>query len=341
MEELLPAEATPETPKPTLRRLFYGDDGLRAGWSFLIFLVLVFAFGAAINFVIAHFHLVPKPNPKAPIKPLSPRSTVLSDGFGFAVLTVAAAIMSLIERRPFTRYGIAVKRALPDFLIGVCWGFFFLSLLVGSLWLTHSIQFDGLAIHGTVAAIYAAKWFLGFLCVGLTEEFFTRGYIQYTVSRGAAGIVRALDSSNRHAHAWGFWVSAGIFSIGLFMLAHIFNPGETLVGILQVGIVGAVFSFSLYRTGSLWWAIGFHASWDWAQSYFYGTRDSGLLSVGHLFNSHPTGSEILSGGSTGPEGSVLGIPLFLLVALVIHLTLPRREYFLTPDQTPPAVEQPS
>jgi hypothetical protein len=44
----------------------------------------------------------------------------------------------------------------------------------------------------------------------------------------------------------------------------------------------------------------------------------------HLLATHPIGARMLSGGSDGPEGSVLGIPVLLLVALVIHLTLPRR-----------------
>jgi hypothetical protein len=79
-----------------------------------------------------------------------------------------------------------------------------------------------------------------------------------------------------------------------------------------------------------------HTSWDWAQSYFYGTPDSGTISQGHLIASHPIGAKFLSGGPDGPEGSVLVIPALLLVALVIHLTLPRRNYPLTPDQSPPA-----
>jgi membrane protease YdiL (CAAX protease family) len=118
------------------------------------------------------------------------------------------------------------------------------------------------------------------------------------------------------------------------MFAHLGNKGETPWGILQVGLAGAVFAFSLWRTGSLWWAIGFHCSWDWAQSYFYGTNDSGLASLGHLFNSHPMGNAMLSGGNTGPEGSILCTPIFLLIAVIIHFTLPRRNYPLTPDQSP-------
>jgi len=325
---------SPEPPKPTIRRLFFGDDGLRAGWSFALFLILAIALGRLFTFVVFHFHLMPRPPKDVATRPLSSKFTILSDGSQFFVAALAAWLMSLIERRPWSRYGITALRAVPDFFTGLFWGFFCLSTLIGLLLVTHTIAFDGLALHGSAATVSGAKWLLGFLFVGLAEEFITRGYIQYTVSRGVAGITRAMDPTNRFSHIIGFWVTAFLFSDCLFMAAHLGNKGETPWGILQVGLAGSVFAFSLWRTGSLWWAIGFHCSWDWAQSYFYGTNDSGLASVGHLLNSHPTGNAMLSGGNTGPEGSILCTPIFLLIAVIIHFTLPRRNYPLTPDQAP-------
>jgi membrane protease YdiL (CAAX protease family) len=324
----------PEPPKPTLERLFFGKDGLRAGWSFALFLILCVALGFLFTFVVFRFHILPRPPKDIATMPMSPIFTMLSDGSQFFIAALAAWLMSLIERRPWSRYGITALRAVPDFFAGLFWGFVCLSTLIGLLLLTHTIAFDGLALHGAVAAAFGAKWLLGFLCVGLSEEFITRGYIQYTVSRGVAGITRAMDPTNRYSHAIGFWVTAFLFSALLFMAAHLGNKGETPWGILQVGMAGGVFAFSLWRTGSLWWAIGFHCSWDWAQSYFYGTHDSGLAAAGHFLNSHPTGNAMLSGGSTGPEGSILCTPIFLLIAAIIHFTLPRRNYPLTPDQTP-------
>jgi uncharacterized protein len=46
---------------------------------------------------------------------------------------------------------------------------------------------------------------------------------------------------------------------------------------------------------------------------------------GHLLSAVPVGSPLLSGGTAGPEGSILVIPTLLVAALVIHLTLPRRD----------------
>jgi CAAX protease family protein len=87
--------------------------------------------------------------------------------------------------------------------------------------------------------------------------------------------------------------------------AHAQNGGETPLGLLAVGGFGLFFCYTLRVTGNLWLAVGFHASWDWAQSFFYGVPDSGVHTAGHFLNSVATGPAWLSGGSVGPEGSVL------------------------------------
>ena len=326
-------------PAPSMHRLFFGDDGLRAGWSVLLYFVLMMLLGFVGAPLVARFHLIPQPSDlsKTPSgqAEISWSAQAAGEALEFALVVVPALLMSLLERRPLARYGITAKRMLPDFFSGLFWGFVSLSALVGALLLTHGMAFDGVLLHGSTALVYALKWGLVFLLVGLFEEFFFRGYLQYTVSRGIAGIVRTMDAGYRDSHAIGFWVAATLFSVLFFMLVHTGNGGETAAGIVAVGLAGLVFVFSLWRTGSLWWAIGMHTAWDWAQSYFYGTADSGTVSQGRLLATHPTGPKLLSGGTDGPEGSILVIPTLLLLMLVIHLTLPRRAYPLTADQSPP------
>src|SRR5581483_6729785 len=58
--------------------------------------------------------------------------------------------------------------------------------------------------------------------------------------------------------------------------------------------------------------VGFHAAWDWGETYFYSVPDSGQVFPGHLLNSSFHGPRWLSGGSVGPEGSVL---LFFVIAM--------------------------
>jgi hypothetical protein len=43
---------------------------------------------------------------------------------------------------------------------------------------------------------------------------------------------------------------------------------------------------------------------------------------GRLFATHASGNPLLSGGGAGPEGSVLCIPVLLLVIVVLCFTCP-------------------
>jgi uncharacterized protein len=318
-------------------KVFFGDDGLRAGWSIAIFLAPFTAL-YLLFWLAQYYHLVPATPPSTIT--LTPSLAIFGEGLPFVFIAAAALVMSLIEHRPFSRYGLTLHRLLPDFAAGLCWGILTLSLLIGLLWVTHAIAFDGIALRTGPALTYAVKWAFAFLLVGLFEEFCFRGYLQFTLARGISGVVRTLSPRNAHSHAIGFWIAAFILSGCIFAYTHTSNDGETIPGILAVGCAGTVFVFSLWRTGSLWWAIGFHAAWDWAQSFLYGTPDSGGIIQGHFLATHPVGSKLLSGGSDGPEGSVLVFPVLLLVALIIHLTLPRRDYPLTPDQSPPEQRTP-
>ncbi|MGB8776383.1 MAG: CPBP family intramembrane glutamic endopeptidase, partial [Terriglobales bacterium] len=190
-----------------------------------------------------------------------------------------------------------------------------------TLWKTGLLVIDRRLLFGSDVFRYGATWLLGFLLVGLLEEYLTRGYVQYTLTRGLAGLYRwALKT--RHNEALGFWTSAVLISF-LFGLGHGKNPGESPIGMLSAGLAGIVFCLSLWRTGFLWWAIGFHTAWDWSQSFLYGVADSGIMVQHHLLATHSVGKPVLSGGVTGPEGSIFILAIFGLIVLIILLTLPR------------------
>lgn len=312
-------DETPARPAPRrgIGYIFTGKDGLRAGWSLAIFLVIF-----STLMVVASITIRPKPTVPGLPQPLL-GSLVAEAAFCVAVL-VSGLLMALIERRRFACYGLQRERRLGDLLAGMGWGVAMLSLLVGLMAISGALVFDGVALGARAALGYGAAWF-GFFClVGLFEEFLTRGFLQYTLARGVAGLVASLAPGARNARTIGFWVAAAVFSVGLFAAGHISNAGETAMGLVSVALAGLTFAYALYRTGSLWWAIGFHATWDWAQSFLYGVPDSGMMMEGHLLATHPAGVQWLSGGTTGPEGSVLIVPTLVLTIVIIRITLPRR-----------------
>lgn len=303
--ELLPAtqEPLPEAPKRGMRWVFMGKEGIRAGWGVLLF-ALIFVAAAFLLGNLLRFLLHPKPFPKNAA--FTPRLGLISEGLQVFCVFVATAVMALFERRPVLAYGYQGTARLARFFFGLVWGFVAISALVFTLWKAGLLGFDGLMLHGGMAWTYAAKWGLVFLLVGLFEESLLRGYLQFTLTRGI-----------------GFWWSALLLSF-LFGFGHGSNPGESPVGLFAAGAIGLVFCLSLWYTGSLWWAVGFHAAWDWGESYFYGTSDSGMVAQGHLIGEHPAGKLLWSGGATGPEGSLFVVPLILLIALAMWLWWGRR-----------------
>jgi membrane protease YdiL (CAAX protease family) len=133
------------------------------------------------------------------------------------------------------------------------------------------------------------------------------------------GLIPCLLLHLRRAPSSGFWCAAWVTSI-YFGDVHLSNPGETWIGIFAAAFIGFVFCVSVRVTGSAWWAIGCHAGWDWGETYFYGTADSGLTPQGCYLTSSPAGNPLWSGGAVGPEGSVLvlGAILLLLVVVLVY-----------------------
>jgi len=79
----------------------------------------------------------------------------------------------------------------------------------------------------------------------------------------------------------------------------------------------------LRRTGDLWFAIGNHFAWDYGESFLFGVSNSGNESTGHLLTAHAHGSRWLTGGSVGPEGSLLVFVGLGLMALAFHFAYPQ------------------
>ncbi len=97
--------------------------------------------------------------------------------------------------------------------------------------------------------------------------------------------------------------------------SHHGNSGEDWIGLFNAGAFGLLACLLLRRTGNLWMPIGLHMAFDWGETYFYGVADSGQTLPGHLLNSSSSGPAWLSGGTVGPEGSLLCTLLIVVVGL--------------------------
>jgi len=112
------------------------------------------------------------------------------------------------------------------------------------------------------------------------------------------------------------WRGAILVSGVMFFIVHLDNPGASPIWLARLCVQGMLLAYAVYRTNSVWWSIGYHAGWNWAGAPVFGSAGSGYLNEGHLYNFVPSGSDLITGGAVGPEGSV-----FAFVAVVAALGL--------------------
>jgi len=274
-----------------VRKIFFNSDGLRAGWRLLIFVAIFVGLGFAADWIVPRvFHLKQRPF-------LDPVGSISDELQALIQVLVATWIMARIERRRFFAYGIPVRNAFGhDFWVGLAWGLTSTSLLVGLIAAFGGYRILGLAIHGSAIWYLSGLWIVANLLIGFSEEIQFRAYLLTTLADGI-----------------GFWTAAILLSTGFGALHYFLKPHERWEDFASTGMLGLFMCFTLRRTGSLAFAIGFHAAFDFANLFVWSGQNAGEYAVGHLLETRWQGPQWLTGGFLGPEASWM---IFAVIALM-------------------------
>jgi membrane protease YdiL (CAAX protease family) len=369
-------------PHRDLDSVFIGPNGLRAGWSILLFAALYYLFREIIGTLFYAAGLIHDTPPD------SAGTVLIAEFVPFLALVGAALIMVLIEDRSSDRnpnpnlgpnlahgilsYNLDGPRRVRHFFSGLAAGFAALSLLVAALAWGGWLRFGPASLPAAQALLNGALWAIAFLLIGSVEEGLFRCYSLSTLTRGInfwwalaaqIGLCCYVVLSGGGNDAWGvylaaaigllpcvilhqksaahpesrarsaFWQAAWVTS-SFFGFYHTSNSGENWIGVFAAAFIGFVFCVSVRVTGSAWWAIGCHAAWDWAETFFYGAADSGFQGQGHFLSANSSGNPLWSGGADGPEGSVLvlGVVLLLLLFLIVFYSRGKSESQVAAEQ---------
>lgn len=292
--------------------IFFSQSGLRAGWRLCLYIFVVFVLLTGSTYVIAEL-----------LRRHHQGSDLVANFWG-EILTLASALgaawlMSAVEGRPLAVYGLPGRQAFGKlFWQGCSFGLLEVSALMGTIAALGGYSFGSLRQHGTDILQWTLVWGAFFIVVGLCEEFLFRGYALYTLADGI-----------------GFWPAALLLSVG-FAAVHLRNPGEGWVGAAGVFVVGVFWSFTFKRTGSLWFAVGMHATFDFGETFLFSVPDSGLVFPGHLSNASLHGANWLTGGTPGPEGSVVDFLILFVYFFVFDRLFPARNDAFSASQIAPA-----
>jgi membrane protease YdiL (CAAX protease family) len=299
-----PPQTDHSAPQTWGERILEGPRGVRVLWRILLYLSTgLGVFYLTLWFGTSFF--------REPLRGAAPLWSAMYQEMAFLLAAIAPSfLMASVEGRRFDDYGLPRNQAFGKlFWLGALWGLVAITALLIVLRGSQVFYFGHVVLHGGRVLKFALFWGAFFLLVALFEEFLTRGYLLFTVKQEL-----------------GFWPAAVLWSCA-FGAIHLFNPGESAVGIAGAAAIGFFFCLTLRRTGSLWFAVGFHAAWDWGQSYLWGVADSGSTGPGHLFQpSTADGPAWLTGGAVGPEGSVLCFVLIAALWLLFARMHPEVKY---------------
>jgi hypothetical protein len=222
-----------------------------------------------------------------------------------ATVLIPSAILYFIYRESWLRFGFGRSHRLGQLALGILTGLLAMSALIGLMALFGGVRGWSMSGPPRAALLHGLVYALSFTIVAISEEGLLRGYALIQLSR-----------------AISFWPAA-IVTSAIFLALHLIHATESIMGLAQVGLIGLILAYSVRRTGAIWFALGCHGAWDFAETYLYGVPDSGMTAPGALSNVALSGPAWLTGGVTGPEASWLIFPVFAGMALVVRFALPR------------------
>jgi membrane protease YdiL (CAAX protease family) len=244
-------------------------------------------------------------------------------GYLLMILTlfaVSALAARLLDRRAVASLGLGFNsRWLQQLSIGLLLGVIFVSAIIGILAASGALGFHSSGIGAGEIALNFLLVLLLLIGVSFFEELLFRGYVLQVLAEGIGDFIGYLrkSGSRESADRCGKIVAAFLLAAP-FGIAHYTNDGGTVTGALATGMAGLLLALAYFRTGSLWLPVGLHTTWNLFLGWVYAATVSGEQLPGAPFETSASGPDWLTGGSFGPEASLLAFIAMALMVLYIY-----------------------
>lgn len=201
-----------------------------------------------------------------------------------------------VERRPLRTIGLTPSGGAMSFARGLAIGFATIGAVVAAIW-----SAGGYQAHAFASALFAPGdltsigiLFLCFVVQASVEEIIFRGWLMSAIARK-------------------FNVAlAVILTCAVFTLLH-YGRGQELLVTAGTFLFSAFACLWALKARNIWGVMGWHVGWNWLLATGFELPvtgfDAGVSAL--LVKLVPHGPDILTGGSQGPEGSVICVIFFV------------------------------
>jgi membrane protease YdiL (CAAX protease family) len=230
--------------------------------------------------------------------------------FSAAVIGSVAVAGRWLDHRRFEDFGVRIDRSWwRDLGFGLALGGLLMAAVFAIELAAGWVAVTGFA-RSSVADV-ALGLLLSFsvtkvLCVGVYEEFVSRGYHLRNLTEGTN------------------LPTAIVVSSAVFALLHALNDNATVLSTVGLFVNALLFAAGWVATGQLSLSIGLHIAWNFFEGVVFGFPVSGDKEGASVVAILQNGPPLLTGGAFGPEGGLLGIAASLLGVAVIARRARRR-----------------
>ena len=245
------------------------------------------------------------------------RYFILFMGIGYwCIIGIYMLLVRFRDRQSLATMGLTSGKELVEkghrppfaaYLKGLLLGFLLISSVYVLLFMTGQITCRGWALKGedvVLFILYVLMW----IPQGATEEIMMRGYMMPRVA-GRFGVPFAV-----------------FFSSLCFSIMHAGNAGFSILAFINLMLIAALFACIALRSGHIWTVCAMHTMWNFCQGNVFGLEVSGNPQSASLLSTGPTfkASDLMSGGSFGPEGG-LCVTIVIVIAFAVILATKKKE----------------
>jgi hypothetical protein len=279
-------------------RLFLNEDRrLRHIWRAAIFFVL---FEYALQ-PLAFMAAGPVARALSIPENLSASGIAFMEAVNLIVGLICTSLFMVAERKGLGDYGLPLRRAFgantgEGFIAGIAMA----GAVAVGMYFLGGMQIHGLALTGQALVLSGLAWLGANVLVGLAEEVWFRAYFLQSLWKSI-----------------GFWPASIVIAAIFAALHYFFKEGENIWDVITLVSISMMLCYSVKRTGTLWFAVGFHIAFDFMQFFVIGTPNGNAIPWGRMLDVTFNGPAWLTGGVLGTEASFLMYPAIALLWLYI------------------------
>ena len=233
-------------------------------------------------------------------------TTIIQFGTLIGAFLVTYVFRVGIDSISFATVGLQIQNVLGNLVKGGMYAIGILGVSFAILCLIGVIEIETFQLE----PIGLCGYLLLFLIAALVEELIFRGYMIPLIAKDF------------------HFMGAILFSSLAFAVVHMANAHFTWLSFANIFLGGYLLGLIFYKKQELYTPLGLHWIWNYFQGNILGFGVSGFQ-VESVLTINQTGSDWLTGGDFGLEGSVVTVILLLIVSVYLTykwyegLTLPQ------------------